>query len=306
MKYFHKDKHSFELFKYRAAQHVDVVILLDWNTGQESLISGTHLNNLKDILEKWDPGVKYKKIKILNGGYQEWLTRYPAFTTNPNVIVPESNSVADEILDTIEYPDWLNSDEEDEITKKTQRKATTKMLNKDADIGINHGDNKLASKHARSNSNDAISSVKSKNFTSHTTILTDNKRPSRGNSAQRFDSSDILPQHKTSDKAPQNEVSTKPVIDRSNKPTTLKPTYDPRAKEVLKFMKELNELAKSKEKLANELFDHEYELYAQRDDKPRDASDEKYLCSEIKSLKVKLEDMVCSFAESLRFMSRVG
>lgn len=85
-------------------------------------------------------------------------------------------------------------------------------------------------------------------------------------------------------------MNVKPVIDRSNKPVTPK-TIDPRCKEVLRFMKELNELAKSKAKLANELLNQEYELYA-LDNKHRDVNDEKYLCSEIKSLKVKLEDMV--------------
>ncbi|EFN76019.1 Ubiquitin carboxyl-terminal hydrolase 8 [Harpegnathos saltator] len=299
-KYLHKDKdkHSFELFKYRSAQYVDVVTLLDWNTTPETLTPSNKLNTLKEILEKWDPGVKYKDIKILNGGYHEWLARYPAFATNPNVAVPEFHSVTNEILDTIEYPDWLNEDEDDEFTKKTWSKLNNAKTSnkKNTDTEMAHGDNKSAAKHSRSNSNDAVSSIKPKNFTSHVTISIDGKRSSRGDSATntRFNSSDALPQqhHKiTSNKLPQNEVSTKPLIDRSNKPITLKSTYDPRCKEVLRFMKELNELAKSKSKLANELFDHEYELYAQRDDKHRDASDEKYLQGEIKSLKVKLEDM---------------
>ncbi|XP_032671756.1 ubiquitin carboxyl-terminal hydrolase 8-like isoform X2 [Odontomachus brunneus] len=291
-----KDKHSYELFNHRSAQYVDVVVLLDWNTTQESLTSGNRLSIFRDILEKWDPGMRYKKIKILNGGYQEWLARYPAFVTNPNVIVPELDSVANEILGTIEYPDWLNEDEEDEFLKKARSKLNNaKTFNKNTDVEMAHGDNKSASKHARSNSNDAVSSVKPKNFTSHVTISIDGKRSSRGDNetnAQRLTSPDAVPQHKpTSNKLPQNEVSVKPMIDRSNKPVTLKPAYDPRCKNVLRFMKELNELAKSKMKLADELFDQECQLYAQREDKHRDASDEMYLHGEIKSLKVKLDDM---------------
>lgn len=275
---------------------MDVVVLLDWNTTQETLTPGNRLSIFRDILEKWDPGMKYKKIKILNGGYKEWIARYPAFVTNPNVIVPELDSVANEILDTIEYPDWLNEDEEDESFKKARSKLNnTKTSNKNADVEMAHGDNKSASKHARSNSNDTVFSAKPKNFTSHVTISIDGKRSSRGDSgtnAQRLNSPDALPQHKsTSNKLPQNEVSSKPVIDRSNKPVTLKPTCDQRCKDVLRFMKELNELAKSKVKLANELLNQEYELYVQRD-KNRNASDEKYLHGEVKSLKVKLEDMV--------------
>ncbi|XP_014467880.1 PREDICTED: ubiquitin carboxyl-terminal hydrolase 8-like [Dinoponera quadriceps] len=296
LKYLHKDnKRSFQLFKERSAQYVDVVILLDWNTTQETLTPANRLNTLMTILEKWDPGVRYKKITILNGGYQEWLARYPAFATNPKVIVSELDSVANEILDTIEYPEWLNSDEDDEL-KKSRKLNNAKVFNKNnTDVEMIHGNNKSAPKHARSNSNDAVTTVKPKNFTSHVTISIDGKRSSRGDNVmngQRINSPDSLPQHKTmSNKLPQNEVNAKPVIDRSNKPVTLKPTYDPRCKEVLRFMKDLHDLTKSKIKLANELFDHEYQLCAQRDDKYRDINDEKYLQKEIKSLKVKLEDM---------------
>lgn len=281
---------------------MDIVILLDWNTTQETLsITTDKVATLKVILEKWDPRVRYKKIKILNGGYQEWLTRYPAFSSNPNVTAPDLDSVEDEILDTIEYPDWVIMDEDEELRRKVKN---AKKANKNTDINVTHGDNKSTSKHARSDSNDAVSPAsKPKNFTSHVTISIDGKRPVRGDSAtnsQRLNSPDALPQHKTttSNKLPQNEVTAKPVIDRSNKPVTLKSTYDSRCKEVLRFMKELNELAKSKAKLANELLEHEYQLY----DKPRDASDERYLHGEIKSLKVKLEDMVSSSRHCHRFL----
>jgi len=288
------DSNSYELFNHRSAQYVDIVILLDWNTTQEILPNSTYLNTLKDILENWDPGTKYKKIKLLNGGYQEWLTTYPAFTTNPNVAVPEFNDVANEILETIEYPEWLHSDEEDEVLKKAQNKSNNETTsNKDMDM--DHGDNKsTTSKHTRSNSND-VSPAKIKNFTSHMTISIDGKQPSRGDgvNAQRFEDASIS-QHKIpSNKVSQSEINAKPVIDRSSKPAALK-TYDPRCKEILKFMKELNELAKSKAKLAEELYNQEYELYSQRDDK-RSASDEKYIRTEIKSLKGKLDEMVFIF-----------
>lgn len=303
--YFQNDKHSLELFNHRSAKYVDVVILLDWNTTQESLATATSLNMLKDIFEKWDPGTKYKKIKILNGGYHEWLTRYPAFTTNPKVAMPELNDVANEIMDLgieIEYPNWLHSDEEDEIGKKTQGKPKNAQprpsaATKDVEMEMDHGDTKsTASKHARSNSNDIVSPAKTKNFTSHVTISIDGKQPARGDgvSAQRPDGSEaLIPQHKApSNKVSQNETSatTKPVIDRSSKPAALK-TYDPRCKEVLRFMKELNELTKSKTKLAEELFNQEYMLYSLRDDK-HNANEEKEIRKEINSLKGKLDEMV--------------
>ncbi|XP_018050969.1 PREDICTED: ubiquitin carboxyl-terminal hydrolase 8-like [Atta colombica] len=301
-KYFANDKHSYDLFVNRSAQHTDILVLLDWNTTQETLTPCIHINLLKDIFEKWDPGIKHKKINILNGGYQEWWERYPAFTTNPSIEVPEFKIVTldEKILDTFEYPSWACSDSEDEILKKEEEQETENKLNNmigsnnSIDMEMDHGDNKSAiSRHARSNSND----TKSKNFISHVTISINNKQSSRsdsinGKSSVRLESpeSPVLTHSKIlSSKMPQNEVSAKPVIDRSSKPTALK-TYDPRCKEVLRFMKELNELAKSKSKLATELLTHEYELYSQRENK-YSPSDEKYLRTEIKSLKIKLEDM---------------
>ncbi|XP_072764207.1 uncharacterized protein [Anoplolepis gracilipes] len=291
---YYEDKHSHDLYQDRSACHVDIIILVDWDTTQESLTSTTHLLILKDILENWDPGTKYKKIKILSGGYQEWLQRYPAFTTNPNIDnqITESENIENEILETIEYPEWVN---ESEVEIRKSKLNNIKASNMDVDEKMDKGDKSAVSKHARSNSNDVISSAKSKSFTSQVTISIDGKRPSLkvGDSAnvQQLESPDTLvPQQKiSSNKAPQNEINAKPIIDRSSKPAALK-TYDPRCKEVLKLKKELNELAKSKLKLAKELLNQECELYSQRDDK-YSASDEKYLRNEIKSLKVKLEDM---------------
>lgn len=292
LKYFSKyeDKHSYELYNNRADRYVDVIILLDWNTTQESLTTTTHLHILKDILENWDPGTKYNKIKILNGGYQEWLQRYPAFTTNPNVDnqVTKSKNIENEILETIEYPEWVN---ENEVEIMRSKLNNTKASNINVDEEMDKGDNKsVVSKHARSSSNDVISSVKPKNFTSQIIISIDGKRPSSriGNNANaQLESPDALvPQQKISpNKVPQNE---KPIIDRSSKPAAL--TNDLRCKEILKFKKELTELARSKLKLTEELLNQECALYSQHD--KYSANDEKYLRNEIKSLNDKVEAMV--------------
>ncbi|XP_028046252.2 ubiquitin carboxyl-terminal hydrolase 8 isoform X2 [Monomorium pharaonis] len=296
-RYFENDKHSRDLFTKRAARYIDVLVLLDWNSTQETLSiqPGAHINLLKNIFEKWDPGIKYNNIKILSGGYQEWLQRYPAFTTNSNVQIPEFNNVVNDILQTFEYPD-IESDEENDILKEERRRKSklnnTNSSNKDIDMEMDYDNKPATFRHARSNSNDVSSLTKSKNFVTQVTISIDDKRPFRGDNANgpRLNSPNSPSRLKIlSSKVPQNEVSTKPVIDRSSKPTALK-TYDPRCKEILKFMKELNELAKSKKKLAQELLSQEYELYSQNEDK-YNISDEEYLRSDIKSLKVKLEDM---------------
>lgn len=290
----HKDKHSHELYSYRSALYVDAIILLDWNTTQESLTTTTHLHILKDILENWDPGTKYNKIRILNGGYQEWLQRYPAFATNPNVDnqVTESKDIENEILETIEYPEWVNENEV-EITKSKLNNIKTSNINVDEEM--DKGDNKSAvSKYARSSNNDMISSVKPKSFTSQVTISIDSKRPSSriGNNvnAQLESPDTLVPQQKISPTkiASQNEINAKPIIDRSSKPAAL--TNDLRCKEILKLKKELTELARSKLKLTEELLNHECALYSQHD--KYSANDEKYLRNEIKSLNDKVEAMV--------------
>ncbi|XP_077259337.1 uncharacterized protein LOC143895834 isoform X3 [Temnothorax americanus] len=148
---------------------------------------------------------------------------------------------------------------------------------------MDYGDNKSAkSRHIKSNSDDTVSPNLSKNFVTQVTKRKsiDDKRPFRGDSVngQRLDSfeSTVSPPKKRI-KILQN-VSVKPTID-FRKPR----------EEVLRFMEELNELAKSKEKLANELYCQEYQLYLQREAKSS-ASDENDLRANIKSLIVKLED----------------
>ncbi|CAL1680672.1 unnamed protein product [Lasius platythorax] len=123
--YFQKDKLSHGLYGHRSAIYVDIVILVDWDT-QESLTS-TNLHILKDTLKNRDPGTRYEKIKILNGGYQEWLKRYPAFTTNFTIVnqIDESNNknIENEILETIEYPEWVNETEVEMTNKLNNKKS---------------------------------------------------------------------------------------------------------------------------------------------------------------------------------------
>lgn len=107
------------------------------------------MNLLKDIFEKWDPGIKHKKIKILNGEYQEWLERYPAFTTNPNIQVSEFKNVEldEKMFGPFEYPDWAYSDPEDEILKEERRRKSKLKnesgSNKNIDVEMYHGDNMM-------------------------------------------------------------------------------------------------------------------------------------------------------------------
>ncbi|CAL1680610.1 unnamed protein product [Lasius platythorax] len=85
LEWIQEDHHSYELYTHRSHIYVDVIILLDWDTTKESLTSTTALNVLKDTLKNCDVYTEYGRIKILNGGYNEWLRRYPSFVTNPSV-----------------------------------------------------------------------------------------------------------------------------------------------------------------------------------------------------------------------------
>ena len=44
-----------------------------------------HRNNFISFFMQWDPSNKYKgTIKLLSGGFDDWLARFPLQTTNPH------------------------------------------------------------------------------------------------------------------------------------------------------------------------------------------------------------------------------
>lgn len=98
-----KDKESKKLFENRKSS--DIVVLLDWYSSEEFLKDNGRLNAMKNLLQNWDPGAKYKRISILQGGYNEWLSLYPQFVTNHDVKPPDvEENALNEILDNFEFP----------------------------------------------------------------------------------------------------------------------------------------------------------------------------------------------------------
>ncbi|XP_046972302.1 ubiquitin carboxyl-terminal hydrolase 8 isoform X1 [Vanessa cardui] len=85
---------------------MDIIVMLDWSS--TAFIPGMTLHLLKTILLKWDVKVQYSRQPLaLSGGYEDWLLKYPAFTTNPQVIPPSQESTLDDImLDGIDYPNF--------------------------------------------------------------------------------------------------------------------------------------------------------------------------------------------------------
>ncbi|CAH2095564.1 unnamed protein product [Euphydryas editha] len=85
---------------------MDIIVMLDWSSS--AVIPGKTLHLLKTILLKWDIKVQYSRQPLaLSGGYEDWLLKYPSFTTNPQATPPSQQSMLDDImLDGIDYPNF--------------------------------------------------------------------------------------------------------------------------------------------------------------------------------------------------------
>ncbi|CAH2053994.1 unnamed protein product, partial [Iphiclides podalirius] len=84
---------------------MELIVMLDWSS--TTVIPGKTLHLLKTILLRWDVKVQYARPPLaLLGGYEDWLLKYPAFTTNPQAIPPSQDSMLDDMLGEIEYPNW--------------------------------------------------------------------------------------------------------------------------------------------------------------------------------------------------------
>lgn len=225
----------------------------------------------------------------MDGGYAEWLTRYPAFTTNPNIVEPSLHDIADEILDNIEYPELIHLDEEENIIKSRENKLIKlKPVNKNeiAPKGSITND-KMWYKHMDSEISNNIT-MRSKNFM-NSSIEAD-KVPKSNTSSRQYDNNLLNLQHKrTSNIIRKNDI--KPIVDRSSKPVSLD-TSNSESKIVLKLMKQLNELAKNKQDLDQEILEQERTLYMQHDIKYKGSNEEEYIHSNVKVLHSKLEDKV--------------
>lgn len=289
--YLHKDKKALDLFRHRGAQYVDVIILIDWDTSSKTLTSENSLNVLRKILEDWDPGIKYKRIAILDGGYAEWITRYPAFTTNPNIVEPTLDNVPDEILDNIEYPELIHFDEEENVIKSHENKSIKlkPISNNEITSKVSITNDKMWYKHMETEISNNIS-TRSKNFIDSSIEI--GKVPKDNTNLRQYDNS-LKFQHKRNSLniMKKNVISTKPIVDRSNKPVSLDASTS-ESKSVLKLMKQLNELAKNKQELEQEILEQERTLYMQHGMKYKSSNEEEYIHSNVKSLCLKLEEKV--------------
>ncbi|XP_063832508.1 ubiquitin carboxyl-terminal hydrolase 8 isoform X2 [Ostrinia nubilalis] len=83
---------------------MELIVMLDW--ASRAVIPGQTLHLLKTILLKWDIKVQYARPPLaLAGGYEDWLLKYPALTTNP-APTPRHATLMDDMLSDIDYPSW--------------------------------------------------------------------------------------------------------------------------------------------------------------------------------------------------------
>ncbi|RVE52557.1 hypothetical protein evm_002676 [Chilo suppressalis] len=84
---------------------MELIVMLDWSS--TAVIPGKTLHLLKTILLKWDVKVQYAREPVaLAGGFEDWLLKYPALTTNPRAEPPRHYTDLDDMLGDIEYPNW--------------------------------------------------------------------------------------------------------------------------------------------------------------------------------------------------------
>ncbi|XP_076314918.1 ubiquitin carboxyl-terminal hydrolase 8-like [Tachypleus tridentatus] len=99
------------LFQWNQRNLVDFVVILDWNSTENSVKMGSPLHSLCEAIWKWDASKVLKsKPLILEGGYEDWLLRYPMLTTNANVTAPNldlsisSAVLSNKLVSEVDYP----------------------------------------------------------------------------------------------------------------------------------------------------------------------------------------------------------
>ncbi|KAL5288959.1 USP8 family protein [Megaselia abdita] len=77
----------------------DDVVIMGWNDND----TATHI--LKHIMQYWDPDTTYKSpIRILEKGYEHFLTLFPTLCTDPHFTVSRAKDDESDNIDEVEYP----------------------------------------------------------------------------------------------------------------------------------------------------------------------------------------------------------
>lgn len=290
---------------------------------------------LKDILKLWDPGTRAPRITILDGGYLDWLNRYPTLVTNPEVKLPDVQTNAmDEILEEVEYPDWLNSDDSSSPFNKLQIRSSDKNELKTKRISDNRRLDDLITSittkeeiSSRTNNKTLVNrnaespdflKSRNSNLAKYSDSTEEIKNPykfvnmkvsemsnhSRGeienNSTEdmNVDEDEIIFE---TDKFPGDsnaQYSTaKPKIDRSSKPSSFVKTTSQASKQLLTLKSQLNELLKNLELGEKNILWIETEIYEQDENDNRISGEKSRRHSEtlLKNLNIDVSNLVSKF-----------
>lgn len=185
----------------------------------------------------------------------------------------------------------IHFDEEENIIKSHETKSIKlkPISNNEITSKVSITNDKMWYKHMETEISNKIS-TRSKNFIDNSIEI---GNVSKDNTKLRQYDNSLKFQHKRNSMniMKKNVISAKPIVDRSNKPVALD-TSTSESKSVLKLMKELNELAKSKQELEQEILEQERTLYMQHGMKYKSSNEEEYIHSNVKSLCLKLEEKV--------------
>ncbi|XP_063992091.1 ubiquitin carboxyl-terminal hydrolase 8-like [Diachasmimorpha longicaudata] len=96
-----RDRRQRTLIRHRDTHHVDLIVLVDWGSREDTVTARSLLVSLKTILSRRDQGRCPPRHVILEGGFREWILRYPDFTTNSKATIPE-DCTPDELSQLVE------------------------------------------------------------------------------------------------------------------------------------------------------------------------------------------------------------
>ncbi|XP_043268085.1 ubiquitin carboxyl-terminal hydrolase 8 isoform X2 [Venturia canescens] len=278
---FHDDKKSRCLYENRGRKMTDIIILLDWSTTSSTLFPGNKMCVLRGILKLWDPGTVAPTIKILDGGYSDWLNRYPTLVTNPKVKAPDMETNAmDEILEEVEYPDWLNADENSspfaklkiQSAEKNESRTKRTFDNRRLDDSITSDSRK---EEISSKTHNKISTTRNNEITEMTKYS--NRIPINNDYTEDMNVEEdelIFESAKYPSNSSAKNPITKPKIDRSSKPSSFVKSTSQAGKQLLTLKAQYSELLRNMEICEKEILWIETELYEQDENDNRVINEE--------------------------------
>ncbi|KAF8788453.1 ubiquitin carboxyl-terminal hydrolase 8-like [Argiope bruennichi] len=116
------------LGKWYMRSEADYVILIDWDSKDESSYS-LHLEVLKQAMSKWDQRCSLKKPPvILQGGYKDWMLKYPMYTTQALSFSSVNDFKTSSVIADVSGVEYPNLDEPDKTSANKENLNGPGML----------------------------------------------------------------------------------------------------------------------------------------------------------------------------------